>query len=146
MRSLIFSALAFAVLLGTPVLSFSEELKGTAAEELKAIKRIFEINPGFAIDTTRQSGTYCMNVGFGRGGHMTHYSTTPLETTNDIIDFIDARPLIAAGLDGTKFPKLPKEAGKLTPGQWYFLPEGEFEPYHGRAFPIPMIIKAVDVN
>lgn len=122
------------------------ELTGTAKKELEAIKKIFEIEPRFAIDKTEASGTYCMNVGFGRGGHMTHYSTTPKTSINDIIDFIDARPLIEAGLVASKLPAPPKEAGNLKPGQWYFLAAGAHEPFHGHKFPMPLLIKAADVK
>ena len=114
--------------------------------ELEAIEKIFRMKPGYAIDTRVVSKTLCMNAEFGRGGHMTHFSLDPENSTNDIIDFIDARPLIKAGLDGEKFPTLPEKAGTLTPGKWYFLPEGEEEPYHGRSFGFPIIVKAVDVR
>ncbi len=133
-------------LLLLPAGTKASEMNKTVKAELRAIEKIFVMMPQAAIDKREASGTMCMNVGFGRGGHMTHFSTNPESSTNDIIDFIDARPLIEAGLDGTKLPRLPKKAGTLTPGKWYFHPAGVLEPFHNSSFPMPILVKAVDVK
>jgi hypothetical protein len=63
-----------------------------------------------------------------------------------ILDFVAAAPLIEAGLDVDKLPRHPGKLGSMKPNQWYYLPTGAFEPHHGRKFPIPLLLKAADLD
>ncbi len=73
---------------------------------------------------------------------MTHYAIDPAKSQEDVIDFVDARPLIAAGANFDGLPKMPGKLGSMTPNQWYFLPAGQFEPHHGTKLPFPLLVRA----
>jgi hypothetical protein len=116
------------------------------AEEIRTFAKHLSVRPETAIDFSKTSGEYCFQVNLGAGGHMTHYAVDPTKTREDVIDFVNAASLIEAGLDVEKLPRFPGELGGMTPNQWYFLPAGGFEPHHGRKFPFPLLIKAVDLD
>lgn len=117
------------------------------AGELTAIANQLALKPGTAVDFTHVSGEYCYSAGVKKGGHMTHYATDPTKTQEDVIDFVNAKPLIEAGvIDVEKLPRLPKTLGSMTPNQWYYLPAGEHDPHHGRSWPFPMLVKASNIK
>jgi hypothetical protein len=92
------------------------------------------------------SGEYCFDVNLGDGGHMTHYAIDPTKTQEDVIDFVNAEPLIKAGVKVDSLPRFPGQLGSMAPNQWYFLPAGEQEPHHGMKFPFALLLKAVNVK
>ncbi len=123
--------------------------KGQAAivaEEIAAFSGLLAVRPSTAIDLSKVSGEYCFQVNLGKGGHMTHFAIDPLKTKEDVVDFVNAAPLIEAGLDVTKLKRFPGKLGAMEPNVWYYLPAGELEPHHGRKFPFPLLIKAVNLK
>ena len=114
--------------------------------ELSAIAKHLQTRPKTAIDFSKVSGEYCYNAGLGKGGLMTHYAIDPAGTSEDVIDFVNAKPLLAAGINVDSLPRFPGGLGSMKTNQWYFLPAKEFEPHHGKKFPIPLLIKASDLN
>lgn len=127
-----------------PLCEEIRKLAGPAREEVRAIARLLAIRPAMAIDFSAASGEYCLNP----GSHvMTHFSVRPAETSEDLITFIDAAPLVAKGLRLEEFPPLPPERGKMQAGTWYRYEGGGTEPHHGQ----PMagrtwLMLAVDVK
>lgn len=117
-------------------------LQGIARGEVLAIARLLRANPAMAIDQTHTSGEYCLKSGMGT---MTHYASDPTGTREDIVYEFDAKALTAAGLDPRKLPALPA-LGKMEPGQWYFLPQGQVDPHHKHPMPGPTLLIAVDVR
>jgi hypothetical protein len=117
-------------------------LEGTSKGEILAIARILRANPGMAIDRTAASGEYCFKSG---RGNMVHFATQPERTSEDVVYEFDASGLIAAGLDPARMKQLP-ELGRMTPGVWYFLPQGQLDPHHAHAMPDPTIAIAVNVK
>jgi hypothetical protein len=117
-------------------------LQGIAKGEVLAIARLLGSNPGMAIDQTHTSGEYCLKSGMGT---MAHYASDPTGTREDIVYEFDAKALTQAGLDTAKLPALPA-LGKMEPGQWYFLPEGQVDPHHKHPMPGPTLLIAVDVR
>ena len=117
-------------------------LQGISKGEVLAIARLLRANPGMAIDQTHTSGEYCLKSGMGT---MTHYASDPSKTREDIVYEFDAEALTKAGLDTAKLPALPA-LGKMEPGQWYFLPEGQVDPHHKHPMPGPTLLIAVDVR
>jgi len=127
--------------------AFGEAKAGDIVEnEIKAFSKIIRGNPSVAIDASMVSDSYCFKADIHKGGgHMTHYAINPEKTKEDVIDFINATDLIAAGMDPSKLKRHPGKLNAMEPNTMYFLPAGEYEPYHGTKFPFPLIIKAVDV-
>src|SRR5215510_1973731 len=117
-------------------------LQGTAKGEILAIARILRANPEVAIDRTAASGEYCFNSGLGT---MVHFAAQPERTPEDVLYEFDATGLIAAGLDPARMQQLP-ERGRMAPGVWYFLPQGQQDPHHAHAMTGPTIAIAVSVN
>jgi hypothetical protein len=117
-------------------------LQGTAKGEILAIARILRANPEVAIDRTAASGEYCFNSG---PGTMVHFAAQPERTPEGVLYEFDASGLIAAGLDPARMKQLP-ELGRMTPGVWYFLPNGQQDPHHAHAMPGPTIAIAVSVK
>jgi len=117
-------------------------LEGTAKGEILAIARILRANPEMAIDRTAASGEYCFKSG---AGNMVHFATQPERTSEDIVYEFDASGLIAARLDPARLKQLP-ELGRMTPGVWYFLPQGQLDPHHAHAMPGPTIVIAFNVK
>jgi len=116
-------------------------LDGPARQEILAIARLLRAKPEMALDRTKASGEYCLKSGLGT---MTHYANDPSTTPEDIVFEFDAAGLTAAGLDPGKLPLLPP-LGKMEPGQWYYLPEGQIDPHHQHPMPASLLI-AVDVR
>src|ERR1700704_4831637 len=117
-------------------------LQGTSKGEILAIARILRANPEMAIDRTAASGEYCFKSG---PGTMVHFATKPERTSEDVVYEFDASGLIAAGLDPARMKQLP-ELGRMTPGVWYFLPQGQLDPHHAHAMSAPTIALAVNVK
>ena len=125
--------------------AFAEEANKQAAivgAELSTIANQLALRPETALDFSKVSGEYCFDVKLGEGGHMTHYAIDPTKTQEDVIDFVNAEPLIKAGVKLDSLPRFPGGSRSMTPNQWYFLPAGELEPHHGIKFPFPILIKA----
>ncbi len=144
-KSLVY-ALGAVVVFGLGLQSASaEEANKQAAivgAELSTIANQLALRPETALDFSKVSGEYCFDVRLGEGGHMTHYAIDPTKTQEDVIDFVNAEPLLKAGVKVDGLPRFPGRLGSMTPNQWYFLPAGELEPHHGIKFPFPILIKA----
>lgn len=117
-------------------------LEGVAKHEILAIARLLRARPEMAIDRTRESGEYCLK---SSGITMTHYARDSAATKEDIVYEFSATPLLKAGLDPTRLPSLPA-LGKMEPGRWYYLPEGQVDPHHQHTMPGPTLLVAVDVR
>ena|SRR5436190_24362061 len=117
-------------------------LDGVSKDEILAIARLLRVKPAMAIDRTKESGEYCLESGLGT---MTHYATDPMKTREDIVYEFAAAPLVNAGLDLQKLPPLPA-LGRMEPGQWYHLPEGQVDPHHQHTMPGATLLIAVDVR
>lgn len=141
------SLAVMAMLIGLlPCNSMADEQASIVASELTTIANQLSLNPDMAIDLSSVSGEYCFNTGLHKGGHMTHYAIDPTQTKEDVIDFVNAEPLIKSGMNVSGLPRFPGSLGSMTPNQWYFLPAGEHEPHHGRKFPFPLLMKASDIK
>ena len=117
-------------------------LEGVSKDEVLAIARLLRAKPEMAIDRTKESGELCMKSGLGT---MTHYAKNPERTKEDIVYEFDAAPLVKAGLDPQKLALLPA-LGKMEPGQWYYLPEGQVDPHHQHKLQGATVLIAVDVR
>ena len=117
-------------------------LQGTAKGEILAIARILRANPEVAIDRTAASGEYCFKSSLGT---MVHFADQPERTSEDVVYEFDASGLIQAGLDPARMKQLPG-LGRMTPGVWYFLPQGQPDPHHAHAMSAPTIAIAVNVK
>lgn len=122
------------------------EQASIVAAEITAFANHLALRPKTAIDFSKVSGEYCYNLGLSRGKHMTHYAIDPLKNQEDVIDFIDARPLMKAGADFSKLPLLPDKLGKMKTNQWYFTPANAYEPHHGMKFSFPLLMRAGNVK
>ena len=136
-----------AVLLLSSASAVAEEMKPNQAAivgaEISTIASHLAQFPNSAIDFSKVSGEYCFDTGLGAGGHMTHYAIDPSGTQEDAIDFINAEPLIKAGVvDVDNLPKFAGELGRTKNNQWYYLAANEFEPHHGKKLPVPLLMKA----
>ncbi|MFQ5585256.1 MAG: hypothetical protein ACE5GF_00290 [Thermodesulfobacteriota bacterium] len=134
------------VLVAGTALAGRKDQASTVAAEVSAFANLLAQRPQTAIDLSKVSGEYCFKVEIGKGGHMTHYAIDPTKAREDVIDFVNAKPLIEAGLDVEKLPRHSGKLGAMEPNKWYYLPKGEFEPHHGIRFPFPVLIKAVDLR
>lgn len=114
--------------------------------EIAAIAKHLQTRPQSAIDFTHVSGEYCFETGLGNGAHMTHYTVDPAGTKEDIIDFVNAKPMLEAGVNVDALPRHSGTLGSMEPNQWYFLPAGELEPHHGKTFPMPLLIRATNLE
>jgi hypothetical protein len=117
-------------------------LEGVSRDEILAIARLLRARPEMAIDRTRESGEYCFK---SSQGTMTHYAKDPAATREDLVYEFAAAPLLKAGLDPARLPPVPAH-GRMEPGQWYFLPEGQVDPHHQHTMPGPSLLVAVDVR
>src|SRR5207244_6860954 len=93
-------------------------------------------------DQTTASGEYCFNSGLGT---KVHFATNPEGTAEDVVYEFDASGLIAGGLDPSRLQPLP-ERGRMTPGVWYFLANGQQDPHHAHAMSAPTIAIAINVK
>ena len=117
-------------------------LDGTPKQEILAIARILRANPELAKDKTAASGEYCFDSGHGA---MVHFATQLERTPEDMLFELDASGLIAAGLDTARLQRLP-ELGRMTPGVWYFLPQGHVDPHHAHAMSGPTVAIGVNIK
>ena len=117
-------------------------LEGVAKEEILAIARLLRARPEMAIDQTGKSGEYCLK---SSDSTMAHYAKDPATTKEDIVYEFPAAPLLTAGLDPARLPALPA-LGKMEPGQWYYLPEGQVDPHHQHKMNGPTLLIAADVR
>lgn len=118
-----------------------------AAKAHAAIGVYLETHPEMIIDLSKVSGEYCVNTWKVKGGHMTHYAIDPSKTTEDVIDFVKAKPFVVAGIDVTKLPQLPTKLGAMKNGQWYYVAKGGADPHHGwKAAPLAMIVRAAEIQ
>lgn len=116
-------------------------LEGTARQEILAIARLLERQPGMAIDfSTAPSRQYCLAPG---AGSMVHFAIEPGRTPVDIVYFHDASPLIAAGLDVKKLPSEPASIAGMKPGVWYYSDGSRVEPFHNRRLGSRMLVMGV---
>ena len=114
---------------GGPASAEIEKLRGPAREEVLALARLLAIRPAMAIDFSDTTGEYCLNT----GSHvMTHFAVQPATTSEDIVYFVDAAPLVAKGLRLDEFPSLDPGLGKMQPNTWYLYAGKGTEPHHGR--------------
>lgn len=112
-----------------PVVDAVRKLTGSAREEVLAFARLMAIRPSMAIDLSKTSGEYCLDT----GGHvMAHFSVKPDQTSEDIVFFVDAAPLVAKGLKLDQLPALDPGLGKMQPNTWYRYEGKGTEPHHGR--------------
>lgn len=116
----------------------------TVGAELRTIANQFSLRPDIPKDFSKVSGEYCFFGGWD--GHHTHYAIDPTKTQEDVIDFVEAAPMIKAGLNVKDLPKYPGKLGKMTPGQWYYSPAKGFEPHHGKNPPVALLIRAVNIK
>ena len=121
------------------------KLKGTARKEINAIANLF--SPGSklaAIDITKASGEYCMLETVTKH-NMTHFSSNPKDTHEDIVYYLNPKELVKNGLDINKLPKQPRELGKMVPMQWYYYDGTYVEPHQGTRMNKEFIIMTVNV-
>lgn len=124
--------LAVTVSLGFASAATAGSAVDTAAKAHAVIGTYLKTHPELVIDFSKISGEYCVNTWKANGARMTHYAIDPSKTTEDVVDFVKAQPLIDAGLDVTKLPQLPSTLGTMKNGQWYYLPKGAPDPHHGK--------------
>ncbi len=146
MRKLLIALAVIIIGLPTSGVAHTDAEKATIAGQLSAISKHFQTRPKTAIDFSKVSGEYCYNAGLGKSGLMTHFAIDPAGTSEDVIGFVNAKPLLAAGINVDSLPRFPGKLDTMTPNQWYFLPAKEFEPHHGKKFPFPLLIKASNLN
>jgi hypothetical protein len=147
MRNILISVTAMVLLSSTAAMA--AEMKADQAKvvgaEISTISGHLANYPNTAIDFSKVSGEYCFDTGLGAGGHMTHYAIDPTGTHEDVIDFINAAPLIKAGVvDVESLPNFPGTLGSMKHNQWYYLAANELEPHHGKKLPFPLLMKASD--
>ena len=136
------AAAAMGVALAEGAAAAGQNQSAVVAAEISTIAKHLQMRPETAIDFSDVSGEYCFNAGLGRGGHMTHYAIEPETRTEDVIDFVNATPLIDAGIPVDDLPAFPGELESMQPNRWYFVAAGTYEPHHGRKFPFPLMIRA----
>ncbi len=146
MRKLLIALAVIIIGLPTSGVAHTDAEKAAIAGQLSAISKHFQTRPKTAIDFSKVSGEYCYNAGLGKSGLMTHFAIDPAGTSEDVIGFVNAKPLLAAGINVDSLPRFPGKLDTMTPNQWYFLPAKEFEPHHGKKFPFPLMIKASNLN
>jgi hypothetical protein len=127
-----------------PVCAEVKRLQGPARQEVLAIARLLAIRPAMAIDFSDASGEYCLNT----GSHvMAHFTTRPNDTSEDIVYFVDAEPLIARGLRFEDFPALGTDQGTMQPNTLYRYEGKGNEPHHMREMADKKwLVLAVDVK
>ena len=98
------------------------------------------------LDFTQVSGEYCLNTWKAGGAQMFHFAVDPTKSQEDVIEFVKAPSFTEAGVDVASLPRMPSELGAMEPGKWYYLPAGKFEPHHGKALPMPLLIRASNIE
>ncbi len=143
---LVASAVAAAVVL-TAGQATAQEKRSQAsivAGEVAAISGQLSLRPKIANDYSEKIGEYCFFTGWD--AHHTHYAIDPAGTQEDVIDFVDPRPLIEAGFDVDKLPRQPARLGKMKPNQWYYLAAGQLDPHHDDKYELPLLMRATELN
>lgn len=112
--------------------------------EISTIAKQLSLRPKTALDFSKVSGEYCFFMGWD--SNHTHYAIDPSKTPEDTIDFVDARPLLEAGVELKGLPPAPGELGKMIPKQWYFLAAGELDLHHGERWEFPLMIRASNIE
>ncbi len=146
------SGLMFAALFMTGARAAEDPLKQAAvvSAEITAFANQLSLRPKTANDFSKVSGEYCFYSGAdkatGWDKHHTHYAIDPTKTQEDVIDYIDARPLLEAGANFDNLPMLPAELGKMIPGQWYMRLANANDPHHGKGYDYPELMRASDLQ
>jgi hypothetical protein len=115
------------------------------AGTVSTIATHLSMHPKTALDLSQVSNEYCINAKLGKGGMMLHFAIDPETTTEDVVSFYNAAPLVKAGLKGETLSQFCGKLGCMEPNTWYFVPAGTYEPHHGVKFPFPLIVKAMDI-
>lgn len=123
----------------------AQELTGKAKGEIDAISALVQSHPEMVIDFSKKSGEYCMNTWKVGGGHMTHYAIDRSKTVEDVIDFVKVKSL-KGSVDVNSLPRSPTKLGAKKPNQWYYQPAGLYDPHHGKAMPIDLLVRASNVE
>ncbi len=147
MRKLTIISASLVVGIILPQLAAAEEENKQAAivgAELSAIANQLSLRPKSAIDFSKVSGEYCFFTGWD--AHHTHYAIDPTGTQEDAIDFVDARPLLEAGVKPEGLPAMPDKLRKMTPKQWYFLAAGKHDPHHNAQYEFPVLLRASNLE
>ncbi|MEK9629406.1 MAG: hypothetical protein VW455_10345 [Nitrospinota bacterium] len=121
-------------------------LKGTARKEINAIANL--LAPGSklaAIDIRKASGEFCMLETVTKH-NMTHFSSNPESTHEDIVYYLNPKTFIENGLDVSKLPKQPKVLGEMVPLQWYYYDGTYVEPHQGTRMNKEFVIMTVNVK
>lgn len=134
--------------------TFADEAKhkqaALIAAEISTFANQLSLRPETAIDFSKVSGEYCFYSGSdkksGWDKHHTHYAIDPSKTHEDVIDYVDARPLLEAGANFKNLPLLPAELGKMILGQWYLRPADQLDPHHGKGWSYPELVRASDLQ
>jgi len=129
-----------------PTAEAARDQASIVAAEISAFSNLLSLRPETAIDLSKVSGAYCFNVDLEDGGKMTHYAINPSASREDVVDFINAEPLINAGLKLNQLQRFSGKLGSMKPKQWYFLPAGAYEPHHGVRFSFPVLMRAVNID
>jgi hypothetical protein len=122
------------------------QLKGSARREINAIANLF--SPGSkvaAIDITKASGEYCMLETVTKH-NMTHFSSHPEKTQEDIVYYLNPETFIANGLDVSKLPRQPMALGEMVPLQWYYYDGTYVEPHQGTKMNKEFVIMTINVK
>ena len=127
-----------------PACDAVRRLSPAAQSEVLALARILSMKPAMAIDLSSRTNEMCLDTG---GPVMSHFSTRPAETGEDIVYFIDATPLVAKGLRLAEFPAIDPHQGRMEPSTWYRYEGKGTEPHHGMELKDrTWLILAVDVK
>jgi hypothetical protein len=122
------------------------KLEGVKRKEINAIANL--LSPGSklaAIDITKASGEYCMLETVTKH-NMTHFSSHPEKTHEDIVYYLNPKTFIENGLDVSKLPKQPTELGKMVPLQWYYYDGTYVEPHQGTRMNKEFVIMTINVK
>ncbi len=140
---------AMAIVLGStamrPIHAAQTDQTAVVGAYIGTVATQLHLRPETAIDLSDGSGVYCFDTGLERGGRMACYAVDPEATRKDVLDFINADPLIEAGLNAEDLPRLPAERDTMRSGQWYFVPTGDLEPHHNKRFRFPVLVRAVNL-
>jgi hypothetical protein len=141
------AALTFGLVLAqSAVAQDANEQASKVAGGLSTIAGYLQSHPEMVLDFTKVSGEYCLNTWKAGGAHMSHYAVDPSKTQEDVLEFVKASSFSDAGVQVAGLPRMPGELGAMEPGKWYYLPAGEFEPHHGKKMPVPLLIRASNLN
>jgi len=122
------------------------KLKGAARKEINAIANLFSPDSKLAaIDIRKASGEFCMLETVTKH-NMTHFSSHPESTHEDIVYYLNPKTFIENGLDVNKLPRQPVELGKMVPMQWYYYDGTYVEPHQGTRMNKEFVIMTVNVK